>query len=1093
MFACFDDRGRLLVADSAGSNPSGEALAKDPPHRIRRLEDADGDGRFDKGGVFADKLTYPQGVAWHDGAVYTASPPSLLRLVDTDGDGVADSRRELVTGWVLTGVADELHGPDVGPDGRIYWYCGRFPHQIRVPGGPALRRGRAPLILRCRPDGRDVEFLSGAQGNPVKAAFTPEGEPLVCGTWSGSNGDRQDVIIHCVEGGDYPVLDGDFGEHKRTGGLLPPLTKLGVAAAAGVMRYRGEAFPAAYRGNLFSALFNMHKVVRHVVERDGATFRARDEDFLVSDDEDFHPTDVLEDADGSILVVDTGSWFSHCPTSKVGKSPVVGAIYRVRRQGVAPSADPRGLALAWDRLLTGELAGLLDDRRFVVRDRAVEPVGEERCGRGRCAQGRCSTAAPVRVPASTPSGRWRGSKTRSARAAIRPALNDADMAVRLTAATAVALLRDPEALPRLMELVRTGDPAVRREAATALGRLGKGEAVPALLDGLRAGGDLFLEHSLIFALIRLADRRATLAGLGDPSPLVRRGALIALDQMDGGGLTMELLAPHLESTDLALQQAALKVVAARPEWASAMFGLLRRWLGQANLDETRRGNLREALVAFSGDATVRELIASTLRRDETPVATRLLLLEAITRATGDRLPPAWVAELRRGLDHPDGRVVRASVAILRAAGVADFDGVLLRLARDEAREAELRVDALAAVVPRLNSLDPPLFEVLAACLRQERPPLLRLAAAGALGQSPLDDAQLEALARTVADTGALELSRLLPAYERSSRAAVGAKLVAALGRSPGLTSLTPEALRQLLRSYPAEVRDQAAPLLARLEIGLGEQLARLAGLETLLGRGDTSRGREIFLGQKAACTTCHSVGARGAARGAGPQQDRRHPHGARPAGVHRLSQRHLRPRVRALHDRDGGWADPYGDHRPGDHRELGRGLARSGRAPTPSPHDRGHRAEPRLDHAPGPGRPAHPPGAGRPHRFPSVPQIGPLAGGQEKPGPSDGEVRVAVASLPVLAFPPTIQVGAHIGRFEAAEFTTSYGPPACYPSVRGRLHPSLHLPGFARIGVEYHYPHYGCGRKSFECKALRRYEPIDKRSSYAGSSMSQSP
>src|SRR4051794_21106364 len=47
MFACFDDRGRLLVADSAGSNPSGEALAKEPPHRIRRLEDADGDGRFD--------------------------------------------------------------------------------------------------------------------------------------------------------------------------------------------------------------------------------------------------------------------------------------------------------------------------------------------------------------------------------------------------------------------------------------------------------------------------------------------------------------------------------------------------------------------------------------------------------------------------------------------------------------------------------------------------------------------------------------------------------------------------------------------------------------------------------------------------------------------------------------------------------------------------------------------------------------------------------------------------------------------------------------------------------------------------------------
>src|SRR5262249_32618887 len=140
-----------------------------------------------------------------------------------------------------------------------------------------------------------------------------------CGTWSGGDGDRQDVIIHSVAGGDYPVLDGDFGEHKKTGDLLPPLTKLGVAAASGVARSRGLSIPEDYRGNLFSALFNMHKVKRHIVARDGATFRCRDVDFVTSDDPDFHPTDVEEDADGSLLIVDTNSWFSDCPTSKVGK------------------------------------------------------------------------------------------------------------------------------------------------------------------------------------------------------------------------------------------------------------------------------------------------------------------------------------------------------------------------------------------------------------------------------------------------------------------------------------------------------------------------------------------------------------------------------------------------------------------------------------------------------------------------------------------------------------------------------------------------------------------------------------------------------
>src|SRR5439155_18859159 len=140
---------------------------------------------------------------------------------------------------------------------------------VRRPGGSLLRQGRAPLILRCLPDGRDVEVLSGAQGNPVKAAFSPEGEPLVCGTWGGTRQNRQDLIIHGVEGGDYPVLDGDFHEHKRTVGLLPPLTQLGVAAASGVVRYRSSAFGPTYHDNLFYTLYNMHQIRRHILEREG--------------------------------------------------------------------------------------------------------------------------------------------------------------------------------------------------------------------------------------------------------------------------------------------------------------------------------------------------------------------------------------------------------------------------------------------------------------------------------------------------------------------------------------------------------------------------------------------------------------------------------------------------------------------------------------------------------------------------------------------------------------------------------------------------------------------------------------------------------
>jgi putative membrane-bound dehydrogenase-like protein len=863
MFTCFDDQGRLLVADSAGVNPESKGLIKDPPHRIRRLEDTDGDGRFDIARDFADKLTYPQGVLWHEGAVYTASPPSLWRLEDLDGDGVADQRQELVSGWPLTGIADELHGPDVGPDGRVYWYCGRFPHEIKRPGGPIVRRGRAPLVLRCRPDGADIEILSGAQGNPVAAAFTDEGEPLVCGTWSGGDGDRQDVIIHSVAGGDYPVLDGDFGEHKKTGDLLPPLTKLGVAAACGVVRYRGSAFPENYRGNLFSALFNMHKVMRHVVERDGATFRSRDVDFVTSEDPNFHPTDVEEDADGSLLVVDTGSWFNHCPTSRVGKATVEGGIYRIRRAGAEPVSDPRGRSIHWGQLDPRALTARLDDPRFAVRDQAVAELARRGTKGVEALRDvlRGGASARARQSAVWALAPIEGAEARSA---VRSALGDPDMGVRLIAATVAGLHRDKKAGGGLIERLRSdASPAVRREAATSLGRLRQPEAVLALLDGLRPEADRFLEHSLIYALILIDNPQSTLPGLSDPSPRVRRGALIALDQMDHGALTLDQILPMLSDPDPAVQRSALSAIARHPSWAEAMVETLRHWIDRGEPDDSRRSGLREALVAFRGNTAVQDLIAAFLGRETTSVGTRRLLLEAMARTSLDRLPAAWVSELRRSLDRRDEQEVRQAVAILRTAGTSECDDGLTRLSCDESRAVDARIDALAALTPRLKRLEPVAFDFLRSSLRPDHAPLRRLAAAGALGQAPLAEAQLNALTPSIGEAGALELPRLLPAFERSRDQALGMKLVAALGRSPGLASLTPETVRQAFRSYPEEPRRQAELLCARLEVGTTQQAAQLAVLEPLLKHGDTARGHEVFFGQKAACTTCHAIQSQG--------------------------------------------------------------------------------------------------------------------------------------------------------------------------------------------------------------------------------------
>src|SRR5262249_5933377 len=161
----------------------------------------------------------------------------------------------------------------------------------------------------CRPDGKEVEVVcGGGMDDPVEIAFTAEGEALATVDIFVSTPARSDAIIHCIEGGVFPYHP-VYKELKSTGDLLPPVTHLGWDAPSGLMRYRGTALGAEYRDNLFSTLFNTHKIQRHILQREGATFAARNEDFLVSTHPDFHPTDVLEDADGSLLVIDTGGWF----------------------------------------------------------------------------------------------------------------------------------------------------------------------------------------------------------------------------------------------------------------------------------------------------------------------------------------------------------------------------------------------------------------------------------------------------------------------------------------------------------------------------------------------------------------------------------------------------------------------------------------------------------------------------------------------------------------------------------------------------------------------------------------------------------------
>src|SRR5690606_23573400 len=126
-------------------------------------------------------------------------------------------------------------------------------------------------------------------------------------------------------------------------------------------------------GNLFTAQFNTGRVMRHILTQDGATYRTEDEPFMTSTSADAHPTDVLEDADGSLLVVETGGWFiKGCPLSRVAKPEVEGGIYRIRRTDAPVVSDPWGRRLGLETASAADLVTHLHDARPVVRDRAAD-------------------------------------------------------------------------------------------------------------------------------------------------------------------------------------------------------------------------------------------------------------------------------------------------------------------------------------------------------------------------------------------------------------------------------------------------------------------------------------------------------------------------------------------------------------------------------------------------------------------------------------------------------------------------------------------------------------------------------------------------
>jgi putative membrane-bound dehydrogenase-like protein len=866
--AAFDEQGRLYVSDSSGSNAKTDQQLIDRPHRIVCLEDSDGDGRFDRSTVFADKLMFPEGVMWRDGSLYVGAPPSIWKLTDTDGDGVADQRVEWFQGKTLGGCANDIHGPYPGPDGLIYWCKGAFAEQTHKRSSRPAIKDRASHIFRCRSDGSDFDsVMAGGMDNPVDVAFTREGEAIFTSTFLDLSGDgKRDGLGHAVYGGVFPKVNDVVNDVIRTGDLLPVMTHFGPGAPCGFTRVESSALGEGYRDSFFACLFNLHKVTRHVLEPVGATFRTHDSDFLVSNNTDFHPTDVIEDADGSLLIIDTGGWYKLCcPTSQLAKPDVLGAIYRVRRKGAPRVDDPRGLKLEWSKLAAAELTALLSDARPAVIERATAQLAKQ----GESAVAALGTfAAKTAASSSRECALWALARISggSARAAVRALLDDPDMSVRQTAAKIAGLWRDAQARDRLLAQVAVKDapPHLRRAAAEALGRIGDGRAVPALLAAAADHpDDRFFEHTLIFALIEIADPKATAEGLRETniSPM-RRAALIALSEMGGAALPAGSVMPLLGSPDPVLKETALWIAGRHAEWGGELAGLFRQRLEDPALPEAERTELESLLAGMAREPAVQQMALLVLR--EGKAAAQTTVLRVLARAELKVFPEEWIDGTSSLLSAKETALASAAVdAANHFVGHkegARLAPLLLAVARDASRSEALRLSALAALPAGAIPGEAALFDLLRAQLDRAKPAVTRTAAAAALARAKLDDAQRALLIDLLAQAGPLEFARLLPTFERALPEALGRRFLDALQAAPALAASQPQALRAVFAKLSPNLQPDADALLSRLNLDTAQQRARLDAIAADLPPGDVRRGQLIFNSAKTACTVCHAMG-----------------------------------------------------------------------------------------------------------------------------------------------------------------------------------------------------------------------------------------
>ncbi|KAA0142392.1 c-type cytochrome [Gimesia chilikensis] len=408
----FDENGRMFVVEYPEYN---QQFAKDKQPvtgSVRMLEDTDGDGQYDKSTVFVSDLAAPSAVACYNGGLFVAAAPDLLFCKDTDGDGTADTREVVFTGFrrLENRTDPSLNTLLWGLDNRFHActsYSGSEVRAVKHPGEPARSiRNRGFLF-----DPRTQRFDLSSGGGQHGLAIDDWGQEFLCSNSSPVKMLMYDdrylarnpylkapaPAVEITEGGKHTQLfrisPEEYWRQERTRlrneGKFRGSNEGGKSsgfftAATGVTIYRGDAWPAEYWGSVFVGEPANNLVFRGKLEPDGVGLVARRADagreFLASTDTRFRPVQFANGPDGNLYVIDMnrdlieGAMF--LPPELLKKVNVNGGdqrgrIYRIVREDFEHSSLPQ-----LGKATTPELVRLLDHRNGWHRDTAARLIYE---------------------------------------------------------------------------------------------------------------------------------------------------------------------------------------------------------------------------------------------------------------------------------------------------------------------------------------------------------------------------------------------------------------------------------------------------------------------------------------------------------------------------------------------------------------------------------------------------------------------------------------------------------------------------------------------------------------------------------------------